>query len=232
MILTSKTLGSALMALLATSALFASSAFAQAGMLTSDGPVTLTGQGSETLTAFGLKSECSATYTWHKYNVTPHTSITSGESTFTITPHYENCDPFLPIGGPVTVEMNGCDYVLHLESTTGTDRYGARTTFACPEGKHIQVTMFENEAKHKEGKAFCVFTITETAAGYTGLQATDTTNGELLIAGTLEGLTIHRKGGGLFCPEGTTNVGQNDFSLTLGGRNEIGVTTAVALSHS
>ena len=88
-----KALGLALFVVFALSAVAASAASAQVGKLTSDGPVTLfgtqTGEAkNNALIAFGGETTCTkASYTAHKYNVTPHDDIPSGESSITITPN-------------------------------------------------------------------------------------------------------------------------------------------------
>jgi hypothetical protein len=128
--------------------------------------------------------------------------------------------------------MNGCDYDWDiLEATGGGDTYGLRTTITCPVGKHITATMFSSKANHEANKPFCHLTITENPAGYLGLHITDLTNGHLTVSGTIEGTTIHKTGGGILCPEETTNAGKLDVSLNIEGRNEAGATTAISLSH-
>jgi hypothetical protein len=215
-----KALGLALVAVFAIGALAAAAASAQNGMLTADGPMTLKGTltGEElanATTMFGQKTTCpEAIYTAHKYNITPHEKILSGETTITVTPHYGICK--LP--GTLfktTVDMNGCDYVLHLTKTTGVaDQYAITTTIVCPTGKHIVMTLFTNEEFHKVKKeSFCHITLTE-AASYDGLVATDTTNGSIDITGTIEnieadkefivGTDTHK---GILCPKETTKTG-------------------------
>jgi hypothetical protein len=238
-----KALGLALVAFLAMAAAIASTASAQ-GKLTSDGPVTLKGEdkgspltligkqtggaASNALTAFSGKMECaSATIAGHKYNVTPHTHILSGATQITVTPQYGKCTLF---GKPATVDMNGCDYVIDLEGTTGADKFGVKTTMSCPAGKHIQVTMFDSEAKHGEGNSFCKLTITENAGGYAGLSITDTTNGFVDLNGTVGGITIHEKSESGLCAEATTEKGEIHLDITIEGRNFNGAVKAVSIS--
>ncbi len=194
-----KVLGLALMALVALSAVAATAASAANGTLTSDGPVTLTGTQVETtektndLTALGSYTICpKSTYHGHKYNVTPHVLIPSGAETVTITPTYVNCTSSV-LKLATTVKMNECDYVFHLQETTGAaDTYGILATVVCPVGKHIEVTI-------GSGANDCTITITENAAGYKGLDVTDQTNGHLLIKGTIENITVDAVGN--TCPE-------------------------------
>jgi hypothetical protein len=241
-----KTLGVAFFAALALSAVVASAASAQTnGKLTSTGPVTLHGtqtgtygSGANAMTTFGNVVECEkAFYTGHKYNVTPHTLIPSGESTFTVTPHYGVCTTLSSgIRFTTTVDMNGCDYDFHLLETTpaGTSHtYGVRTFVTCPVGKHIQLTQFSSAANHTAGTSFCTTTIEENPAGYLGLHATDTTNGTIDISGTIKGIKKHRHSptGSFLCPTATTEVGELHLDIAVTGKNASGQTTAISLSH-
>jgi hypothetical protein len=234
-----KTLGLALAAIFTMGTVVAPAAQAQQGTLTSTGPVTLIGtqtgefgSGQNALTNFAVeKTECpEAVYTGHKYNVTPHSLVPNAVSTITVTPHYGLCK----VSIPTTVDMNGCDYVIHLPETTGGgDTYGIKTTIACPSGKHITWTVFANAAKHATFEPFCDYSLTESAAGYTGLHATDTTNGFIDISGTIKSIAVYKKSptGSFLCPEGTSNSGALDVDITLEGRNEIGAKTGVGISH-
>jgi hypothetical protein len=232
-----KALGLCLVAVLAMGAVVASAAQAQSqGTLTSTGPVTLRGVNEpepaiNAYTAFGTTTKCPNTvYTGHKVAETPHKFIPSGATQITITPHYGVC--IGPLNVPTTVDMNGCDYVFDiLETTGGGDTYGVRMTIVCPAGKHITDTFFKNAADHAAFKPFCHHTLTENAAGYLGLHITDLTNGHLTVSGAIEGITIHKTGGGILCPEETTNVGKLDLSINIEGRNEAGATTKISLSH-
>lgn len=212
-------------------AVAASSASAQ-GKLTSDGSVTLTGattgvEGANAWTFFGTRTECgNIVYTGHKHNTAPLALISSGESSITVTPHYSECDYF-PEGAviPETVDMNGCDFVFHLEGTTGGgDTYAVETTIVCPEGKHIQVTVFTSSSHAFKS---CTVTTTENPAGYAGLHATDTTNGHVDISGTVTGITSDRSG---LCGSAMETSGQLHFDLTVSGVDSSGKATGIGLS--
>ena len=233
-----KALVLAMAALFVLSAAIASAASAQQGTLTSDGPVTLTGEetgpsGSNATTMFGLSIQCpGTTYTGHKYNETPHQFIPSGATTITLTPHYKNC-----VAGnfPVTIDMNGCDYVVHLGITTGgiADTYGVSFDIVCPVGQEITKTIFTNAADHAANKPFCILHI-KSQAGLVGAHATDTTNGHIDISGVVEGVHIVRTKSAshlILCPEGTTATAKMDIDITLKGHNSLGSPTAVSLSH-
>lgn len=237
-----KVLALALTAAFALSAVAASAALAQNGTLTSDGPVTLIGiqtgvSSSNVWSMFGATTECSSTlYTYHKYEETPHKFISNGATTFTVTPHYGAC--IIRVGGSsfaTTIDMNGCDFALHLEGTKlgGTDEYLTKTTIVCPAGQHITKTIYASAAKHASHEPFCHLTITENAAGYAGFIAKDTTNGKIDISGKIEGISADKKSptGSILCPEEATAAGSMSEDVTLEGRNEMGVATSISLSH-
>ncbi|MGC1851388.1 MAG: hypothetical protein WA687_02980 [Solirubrobacterales bacterium] len=245
MIRSLKILVLALVAALAMSAGGLSTALAQEeqGLLTSEKstPVTLTaketgGAGANALTAFGAKAECpGSTYTGHKYNVTPHALILSGATRVTLTPHYkqENCI----VAGiwRMTVEMNGCDYVLNIGETTpiGNEEgtYGVTTDIVCPGGKSIAITMYKTEPKHDNDEPFCILKLKEQA-GLKGAHATDLGNGYIDIAGTFEGIHIDKAGieAPFFCPNQTTSTGKLDVDLTVEAVNGTGDPTAISIS--
>lgn len=184
---------------------------------------------SNALTAFEGESDCpSATYTGHKASATPHEAIPSGSTSITVTPHYGTCDVS---GLPATFDMNGCDYVLDLQETTGApDTYGVKTSIVCSGGNHVQWTAFSS-GTHSAESRFCTMTFTEKAGGYTGLHATDTTNGKIDITGAIEGITAHREGGGILCPKATTETAKLDIDITVEGKNKDGGTTSISLSE-
>lgn len=231
-----KATGLALVAVLALSAVASSSA--SAGKLTSDGPVTLTStltgaENANGFIGFGGQILCSkAVYTAHKYNVTPHVFIPSGESSITLTPNYGTCKY---TNGPTTfittVDMNGCDLALHLEEQVGLFEFKTKTTIVCPTGQHITITFFTTAAKHTGGQSFCHITVTEKAGGYTGLIATDTANGKIDLTGTAEGLTADKKGSEpVLCQEEMTANAKVSLDMTFEGKDEKGAATPVELS--
>lgn len=246
-----KTLGLALVAMFALSAVVASAASAQnpeQGVLTSDGPVTLIGEetgpaGSNVLTAFGFKTECpGSTYTGHKHLETPHKPIPNGARDVTLTPHYKqaphNCKSV--VGGlnlPTTIDMNGCDYDLHIGKTTPAGNkehtYGAKIDVTCPAGKEITVTVWTNTTQETEGiTPMCVLHVKEQL-GLTGAHVKDTTNGTLDINGTVVGIHVlkTKTTHGLLCPEATTATGEFDIDATVKGLNEAGGATAISISE-
>jgi hypothetical protein len=238
-----KTLGLALVAIFALSAVAASAASAQQGLLTSDGPVTLraeeTGEKANSITMFGFRAECPGSIgTGHQYNVTPHTLIPSGETTFTLTPHLKqinhNCR-VSPGNFPATTDFNGCDYVAHIgETTVSAGTYGGTSDIVCPPGKSITWTVFTTTTAETNNEPFCVLHIKEQA-GLAGAHVTDTGNGYIDLTGTVENIHAEKTNIGthpILCPNQTTAAAKFDIDVTVKGLNEEGEPTVIALSHN
>lgn len=234
-----KTLAVALVAVFALGAVVASAASAQQGFLTSTGNVTLTG--TETgveknrFTAFGGFTECpGSTYTGHKYNVTPHAFIPNGEATATLTPKYK--EPCKGNNNTVeTIDMNGCDYVVHIgETTEVAGTYGATFDVICPANKSITVTTWLSAAAHtsEPGAPKCTTHIPEQK-GLKGAHATDTGNGTIDLTGTLTAISATQTRISILCLPGTsTNTAEFHLDVNVTGKNEKGEATSIALSHS
>lgn len=246
-----KTLGLALVAVFAFSAMAASGAMAQTnGVITSDGPVTLKGTNigaasENQLSAFGLATQCpKVVYTGHEVG-SPTKGVPNGSNTATITPHYNTENSCVTAGFPTTVDMNGCDYVFHLGETTEShagvtnpvDTYNVKATVVCPAEKHPVVTVFGSVAKHTANEPFCVITITENAAGYDGLVARGTTvvgqEHDLDITGTITGIVAHRTSptGSILCTNKTDENATLAQNVTVKGFNAASEPTPVTLSH-
>lgn len=235
-----KALGLALAAVVAMSAMAPLPAHAQLqGALTSDGPVTLvateTGESSNGFLAFGDSIRCPGSiYTGHKYNSTPHELIPSGSTTITITPHYsfEKCRT-TNANLPVTIFMNGCDFVLHIGTTTGKagqHLYAATTDVVCPAEKTIQLTVFTSSAHSTKS---CTWTI-GTQNGLTGIRIRHTTSpaDTIDLLGTLQGMHVERSG---TCAEGastTTSEGKIQIDAAGQGKNAAADNTALTVTDS
>jgi hypothetical protein len=237
-----KTLGLALVAVFALSAVVASAASAQNGRLTSTGPVTLDGvnTGAElenSLTAFGLfKVTCpNVLYTGHKVKVTPHEPVPSGAEQVTITPHYGVCSTAAAGSFPTTVDMNGCDYEFDLLATKAANEYNITPTVICPPTKHIELTIFTNAADHAANKPFCISTVTEKVDyPKNTLVARDTLNGHVDITGTVEEIEVHKAvgpDGGVLCPAATDKAAILHIDVTINGTNASKQPTSISLSH-
>jgi hypothetical protein len=182
-------------------------------------------------TMFGGKLECPGTvFTGHKYNVTPHAFIESSATMITLTAHYGECKLIDSNGNqfPLTVDMNSCDYVLHIAETTGeADTYGVTTTVACAKaGDHIQMTLFSS-ASH----TLRICTLTLTPAGtLTGPHiTTDTVTDDLSIKGTFGPYTIHKSG---LCGAGEDKSMQFHIDSTFVGVNQAGGSTGITVTDA
>jgi hypothetical protein len=225
-----KAAGVTLMAAFAVSAIVASVAFAQQGTLTADGPVTLNMTGTvgevwEGITTFGVRTECPGTiYTGHKLNATPHTSIPSGSTSFTVTPHFVSCQT----GGGfhnVTITMNGCDYAFNIGKTVSLDKYAVTADIVCPPGGKIAMHWY---AAANEKTLTCTFTV-KPQSGLEGLTATTNTDvGDIGLVGTIKGIHVERHGS--FCSSLTSAVGEYHMDLTIQGKNEGGGGTGILIT--
>jgi hypothetical protein len=233
-----KTIGLALVAVLAVSAMTASAASAQKGKLTSDGPVTLhikenPAPAINALTSFGSETKCpNSSYTGHKYNVTPHGLIASGETTATITPHYNQAACTSGTFSS-TVDMNGCDYVFHVGNTTGgvAGTYGVTADVVCPVGGHIVVTVWSGETHVAPEFIVCTVTV-KPQTGLIGPHLTNQAGGQhVLIKGTFNNVHVTRSGACTGGPTQTTTEGQFHIDATISGTNAAGGATAINISH-
>lgn len=233
-----KSLGIALASVLAMGGILTSSAVAQQGSLTSDGPVQLIGEeaGGEpaTMEAFGMKVVCpGSTATGYKYNVTPHEFVPSGSTTITVIPHIdeENCRA---AGFPATVDTNGCDGVIHIGETTGeADHYGGSGDLVCPEGQEVVLTVFTTQAEDPS-TPFCTVR-GGSQSGLTGATALDRTDGTIEMHGPGAGIHVTRSNHGahgLLCPKSSTENASAEFVGLVYGLNEEGGSTGIGLSHN
>ncbi|HST70733.1 MAG TPA: hypothetical protein VLI94_13885 [Solirubrobacterales bacterium] len=119
-----KTLGLAMVAVLAMSAFVASAA--QAQYTASSYPTTATAEsslGNDVFTTEGGTVECASHF---------EGTLNEASTTLTVTPTYTNCKAF---GfASATVTMNGCAYVFHRVSKSSSD-----VTIECPAGKVITI---------------------------------------------------------------------------------------------
>jgi hypothetical protein len=204
-------LGLALFALLAMSAVAASSA--SAGFDTGADHVILTTSTNAMQkfapTAGGTNVECTTLKT-HKGTIN---SATTKTTTVTVEPTYSNCETFL--GAAVSFNTNGCHYLFHSPegSTTGT------TDIVCPEGKTMVYTV----------GSICRYTIgSQNNLGvvhFSNVGAGATR--EIEVEPTLTGITWTRTTNDFFCPAGG-NTGTYTGNSTITGEdvngNHVGVT--------
>jgi hypothetical protein len=227
-----RTLGLALMAALAVSAMGASGAIAQQGLATSDGPFFKVGTELPTGNSFtfpGLAaSSCKEShFRGGIVGSTPHKPLSSGYSQFTVSPTYTNCKTGI---FPMTVKMTTCDFRGQLgETTGGGDTYALTLSVECSTvGDVVHMEIYSNAA---HTNLICSVTFgAQTPAGQ-ALHASDTTNGKIHVQGKLTGLHGIRTNTGGCAPSSTTTEAAYEFNLEGTGENEEGGTTGVALSH-
>lgn len=248
-----KALGLALVAVFAMSAIAASAASAQQGTLTSDGPVTLTASekkpeegGVNKLTAFGAEVTCpGSTYTAHKVLTQAeteagkkHEPIPVPATTATLTPHYKqtNHNCVATFGWIATIDMNGCDYVIHLGETTGgvAGTYGVTVDVKCPAGKSITVTLFTTAANETAGTVACILHVGEAGnLGLKGLHATNLAGGTIGLKGTVEGISVSKtkpNNDTILCQAESTTTGKFDLDVIASGKNAAGGTTGIEIT--
>ncbi|HET9710848.1 MAG TPA: hypothetical protein VFP64_03170 [Pyrinomonadaceae bacterium] len=250
-----KALGFVLAAVLAMSAVAVSGASAapEQGELTSANSSSVTLTGTETgvsanrLRAFGIAIECPGSeYTGHRYNETPHSLIPTGSTTATLIPKYRevnaegkpNCNvPTLGFNWKATIDVNGCDYVLHLGKTTGVaDQYAVTFDIVCSIGQEITITLWTNGAAHTAENRFCVLHV-PPQVGLTGAKAKDTTNGHIDLEGTITGIKATKTGitpaHTALC-EGTTHTesAQYDLDVTVSADDPCGKDEGICLSET
>ncbi|HYJ21899.1 MAG TPA: hypothetical protein VEW07_07750 [Solirubrobacterales bacterium] len=163
-----KALGLALIAVLAMNAMSALAAQANAEgphtPIMVEGDKVTAGEYPAILTATDLKAIHGELARWtfgigsrYVECTTPSISATITEASTAVTfqPGYEGCFSNGLTTVPATIDVNSCDYVLEATSeTTG------QLKVACTkEGDAIQVHVYENAAKHAEGKPICTYDI-------------------------------------------------------------------------
>jgi hypothetical protein len=244
-----KVLGLALVAIFAMSAMVASAASAQTqGKLTTEGGGAVTLTGSETgekanrLTAFGLSVECpGSTYTGKKTLTTAeteagkkHEPLPNLSTTATIIPVYNQPKCIAPVGGsnfPATVTMNGCDYDLTVNETTGEQTetkktFGATFEIVCPKEKDIEIEVWELGDTVHSVAPWCTLTV-KPQANLKGAHVTSTPKAtpkdDIDLDGTVEKITATRSGTKpLLCPASETKEAKFDLDVTVKGENAAG----------
>jgi len=165
-----KTLGLAMVAVLAMSAFVASAA--QAQYTASSYPTTATANsalGNDVFTTEAGTVECASHFVG---------TLSEASNTLTVTPTYSSCKAF---GfAHATVNMNGCAYVFHRVSSASSN-----VTIECPAGKSIQILAGNCEVLvHAQGPLGSVATsngagVVNAQANVTGIAYTVTKDGFL-----------------------------------------------------
>jgi hypothetical protein len=236
-----KVLGLALVAVFAMSAMAASSALAveeTQGVITSDGPVKLTGTdtvGEPSVLKFNATQslECHGHYDVGNVGVTPHGFINltapNSVTSVTVAPTYTNC--FGIVGAtkaPATVTMNGCDYVIKIGTTNGVaGQYAGTADLVCPGVAKVEVHLYNN-AEHKT--SICTFTFgAQTNKG--GLFGQNEAGGKITLGGTATGIKATRDASVLCGKEETLETATLKAHIIVSGTNEAGLATNISLSE-
>jgi hypothetical protein len=144
-----KALGLALVAVFAFAAISASAASAEtkihgALQTTPDGTANLVGTevgGDHVFNVGGGIGSISCT------NSEFHGHIAGKTTSPTITPTYTNCTfTLLGIPRPATVTLNGCQYTLTTHAFVDDNNGSGQIHVICPEGKKIEIHVFNNAA--------------------------------------------------------------------------------------
>lgn len=184
-----KMLGLATVAVLALSAMVASAAQAATASLNAASyPASLSGAQvgvNKFIIANGVRTVTCKTATFSG-------TISAAADPVTLTPAYSECHA-APNELPATVTMNGCDYSLSANTT------GAALTadLVCPTGKDVEIHLYENATKHKEGSALCDYTV----QAQTNLPAGTYSNGAGTVTANLKAnpKTTVTKGSKILC---------------------------------
>ncbi len=237
MIRSFKTLGLALVAVLALSAVVASAASAAPKLtpVPEEYPVTLKGKQSTTNVLAlegGRKVEC----TGATFAGTIKNKAEAEESKLTVEPAYSGCTATI-LGNVdlATVTLNGCDYKLtNTEATSGTiktegwEYTGKEVHLECPAGASIEIHVFTTEANDLSNTPLCTYKIgAQTPAGdldYKLLEKNaegNGTSGE--IKETVTGVATTRASGTATNCGAATQSGSLSGSVKVEGFNSAGV---------
>lgn len=165
-----KSLGVALIAMLALSAAMSSTANAAPKWTPAPEGYPVTWRANQVGTMVlalegGRKIECSTV----TFEGVVGNKSEAEESTLTATPTYSGCTATI-LGNVdlATVTVNGCHFKFAQETTTsgiiaaeGWEVTGGLRVVGCPSGHRIEIHVFTTEAKDQENKPLCTYTIEE-----------------------------------------------------------------------
>jgi hypothetical protein len=214
-----KILGITLLAVFVIAALTVSTASAD-GLTSEASSVRLTGsqiaENNNVLTTTAGTTKCkAATYT--------AASVATPATTVTVTPKYTECN-VMGFSSHEPIDMNGCDYLLHVPATTEAGTGSA--DIVCPAGKEITITAIS------VGTLKCTTHIPPQAGlskmTYTNIGAGTTQEIELDLE--VEGISeSHTKGTGLgACTAGSAATGKLTGAAKFTGE-EAGTATHVGI---
>jgi hypothetical protein len=204
-----------------------------AQMTLSEFPAVFTGEqfnGSMVFTREGR------TFTCETAKFDAEVKATDSKTTLTVTPTYSNCHSIsLGTKFPVTVTMNGCDYLLRFTKATPSGTYTADTDLVCPGTNKVEVHVYENAAKHTAGTSMCT---TKTPA-QSNLQAIDLTNEPAnaetpknFVVGhlSLAGITSTSEGSVFICGAAHSATATITGTIRLKADNSLGAAQGVTIS--
>jgi len=181
MIRSLKSLGLALVAVLAMSAVVASAAQATPQYTGSAYPVNGTGTnavGNETFTTPGGTVQCDSHFSG---------SLAEPSSTLTVTPKYTNCKAFSFLNA--TVDMMGCDYLFHAGASLGEGKYSHTVDVVCEEGEG-PITITAGTCKADVSSQSGLGTVTTTNLG----------DGTVTVQPNVSEITLNVTEDGFGCP--------------------------------
>lgn len=153
-----KSLGLALVAVLALSAVVASSASAVGKFTSAAGyPQTLVTEDTGEEDVFIVSGN---TLTCANEQFTGE--LTGASSELKVTPDYVNCKTKGAAFNNVTVTDNGCYFVFTVTTTVATDHDSGNVHIKCPIGQKIEIHHYSSEHNHKvTGASSCTVTVAE-----------------------------------------------------------------------
>lgn len=185
-----KSLGLALVAVLAMSAVVASAAQAAPLFTSTAYPATATGTntaGNETFTTAGGTVQCDSHFLIGK--VGGGDIPEGGANQVTVTPNYENCVAFGFLNAPI--HENGCDYVFTATKKVNVTTYEHHVKLVCPQGSPgIQITA-----------STCEVDITPPGnESLTTVTTTNLANGTVTVVPNVGNITANVTKDGIGCP--------------------------------
>lgn len=155
-----KTLGLATAAMAALVAVMAPAAQAETGALTTVGfPSIITGQQAPGVT-FDVGNGPIRTVSCATSDLEA-TLEAFAVDPVTFRPNYQNCTSEPGGATPVTITMNGCDYVIGFGKPNTTGQQGTtgtmRASIVCPAGQKIEIHVYENAFMHAMNVSKCTY---------------------------------------------------------------------------
>lgn len=181
-----KSVGLALIAVLAMSALAASAAQANPEYTSSTYPATATGSntaGNETLTTVGGSVQCDADYLVEEYG---GGYIVEASDILTVSFTYTNCVAFGFLSA--TINSNGCTFTYHATEKVSATEYLNHTDIDCPSGNSIKITAGTCEVALPDQN------------GLTTVSTTNLAGGTVTVEPELSGITLNTLKDGFACP--------------------------------